>query len=86
MLESYKKLGSAPEEALKVYTRQGAIGVTSLDLSLMGATLANGGTSMEQKRLLNKKNVAHLLAMAMNGLYTDSGAWQFTVGLPASLA
>ena len=85
MLESYNKLGSTPEEALKVYTKQGAIGITSLDLSLMGATLANGGIHpWSKRRLLNKKNVAHLLAiMAMNGLYTDSGAWQFTVGLPS---
>ena len=85
MLESYKKLGSTPEEALKVYTKQGAIGITSLDLSLMGATLANGGIHpWSKRRLLNKKNVARLLAiMAMNGLYTDSGAWQFTVGLPS---
>lgn len=85
MLESFKKLGSNPEEALKVYTKQGAVGITSLDLSLMGATLANRGIHPWSKsRIIMQKNVTHLLAiMTMNGLYTDSGAWQFTVGLPS---
>lgn len=51
----------------------------------MGATLAAGGINpITKKRVIAEKNVAPLLAeMMMEGLYTSSGDWAYTVGLPA---
>ena len=74
-----------PMEAVDVYTLQCSTLVTIVDLAIMGATLANGGVNpMTAKRVIARANVAPVLAlMAMEGLYTASGDWAYTVGLPA---
>ena len=74
-----------PMEACDVYTLQCSTLVTTVDLAIMGATLANGGINpVTGKRVIAQANVSHVLAlMAMEGLYTSSGDWAYTVGLPA---
>jgi glutaminase len=74
-----------PMEACDVYTRQCSTLVTAVDLAIMGATLANGGINpVTYKRVIARANVPHVLAeMTMEGLYTGSGDWAYTVGLPA---
>jgi glutaminase len=72
-------------EACDVYTLQCSTLVTAVDLAIMGATLANGGINpVTGKRVINQANVSHMLAlMVMEGLYTASGDWAYSVGLPA---
>ena len=74
-----------PMEACDVYTLQCSTMVTTVDLAVMGATLANGGINpVTGKRVIKHANVPPVLAlMAMEGLYTASGDWAYTVGLPA---
>jgi glutaminase len=74
-----------PMEACDVYTLQCSTLVTAVDLAIMGATLANGGINpVTGTRVIKQANVPHVLAlMAMEGLYTASGDWAYTVGLPA---
>ena len=74
-----------PMEACDVYTQQCSTLVTAVDLAVMGATLANGGINpVTGKRVIARANVPHVLAeMTMEGLYTHSGDWAYTVGLPA---
>jgi glutaminase len=74
-----------PMEACDVYTLQCSTMVTAVDLAIMGATLANGGVNpVTAKRVIAQANVSHVLAeMTMEGLYTSSGDWAYTVGLPA---
>ena len=74
-----------PMEACDVYTLQCSTLVTTVDLAIMGATLANGGVNpVTGKRVIKHANVPPVLAlMAMEGLYTASGDWAYTVGLPA---
>jgi glutaminase len=74
-----------PMEALDIYTLQCSTLVTAVDLAMMGATLANGGINpVTAKRVIARANVAPVLAlMTMEGLYTASGDWAYTVGLPA---
>src|ERR1700730_152019 len=74
-----------PMEACDVYTLQCSTLVTTVDLAIMGATLANGGINpVTGKRVIKQANVPPVLAlMAMEGLYTASGDWAYTVGLPA---
>ncbi|HEY4794001.1 MAG TPA: glutaminase A, partial [Mycobacterium sp.] len=74
-----------PMEAVDVYTLQCSTLVTTADLAMMGATLASGGINPSTgKRVLKQINVPPVLAlMAMEGLYTASGDWAYTVGLPA---
>jgi glutaminase len=74
-----------PMEAVDIYTLQCSTLVTTVDLAIMGATLANGGVNpVTAKPVIAKANVAPVLAlMAMEGLYTASGDWAYAVGLPA---
>lgn len=76
---------SDPMRAVDVYTRQCSTLVDCVDLATMGATLASGGINpITKKRVIQEKHVAPLLAeMMMEGLYTSTGDWAYTVGLPA---
>ena len=85
LLFNYGRLYSEPEEALGVYTRQCSIGINTMDLAMMGATLANEGVNPKTgKRVLDKEHVPELLAiMATAGFYDESGEWMYSAGLPA---
>jgi glutaminase len=85
LLRNWGKLYCDPEEAVKVYTRQCAVGVSAVDLGMMGATLANGGVNPKTgKRVMKSEDVPELLAvMATAGFYDESGEWMYTAGLPA---
>jgi glutaminase len=74
-----------PMEAVDVYTRQCSTLLTTIDLATMGATLAAGGVNPRTgTRVISAANVPHILAeMTMEGMYTKSGDWAYTVGLPA---
>ncbi len=85
LLYNYGRLYCKPEEALRVYTKQCALGVSAKDLGMMGATLANGGKNpITGKQVLPKAHVPELLAiMATAGFYDESGIWMAEAGLPA---
>lgn len=85
LLYNWERLYSEPEEALRVYTRQCSIGISTRDLAVMGATLANLGVNpLTNKRVMPAEHVPELLAvMAMAGFYDESGIWMYTAGLPA---
>lgn len=85
LLYNYERLYSDPEEALRVYTKQCSVGVTTKELAVMGATLANGGVNpLTGKRVLDVSHVPELLAiMASAGFYDESGEWMFNAGLPS---
>jgi glutaminase len=74
-----------PMEACDVYTQQCSTLITTVDLAMMGATLASGGINpVTGKRVIKQTNVPPVLAlMVMEGLYAASGDWAYTVGLPA---
>ncbi|MDH4013458.1 MAG: glutaminase A [Chromatiales bacterium] len=84
-LYNYERLYSDAEEALRVYTKQCSVGVTTRDLAIMGATLANGGVNPKTgKRLINEAYVPELLAIMLTaGFYDGSGYWSMTAGLPS---
>ena len=84
-LYNYERLYSDPEEALRVYTKQCSVGVTTRQLAIMGATLANSGMNPKTgKRLLDAKHVPELLAIMLTaGFYDESGYWSMWAGLPS---
>ena len=84
-LYNYQRLYSDPEEALRVYTKQCSVGVTTQQLATMGATLANGGVNpITGKRLLDGRHVPELLAIMLTaGFYDESGYWSMRAGLPS---
>lgn len=73
-----------PARAVDTYTRQCSTLITTEDLAVMGATLANGGINpLTAKRVVKTEHVSAILAeMMMEGFYTSSGDWAYSVGLP----
>jgi glutaminase len=85
LLFNYGRLYAEPEESLRVYTQQSSVGITTVDLAWMGATLANGGVNPKTgRRMLDESSVPELLALMLTaGFYDESGLWAAQTGLPA---
>jgi len=85
LLKDYGHLYGEPEAVRDLYNRQSAVLVTTRQLAMMGATLANGGVQPATgQRLLAAGDVTATLAlMTMAGMYDGAGAWAWEVGLPA---
>ena len=84
LLEDLGRLGSDPDDAVDLYTRQSSLAVTAKDLAVMGSTLADGGVNpLTGVRAVDAATCRHTLAvMASAGLYETSGDWLYDVGLP----
>ena len=84
MLAAVGALEGDAADAVEVYTRQSCLSVSAVDLAVMGATLADGGTNPVTGRAVVDPEVAHatLAVMTIAGLYETSGDWLFDVGVP----
>jgi len=85
LLESYKMMHGNPLDAVDRYTKACSVMVTAKQLALMGATFANGGINpLTHQSIISRGYVRDALSiMVVNGLYENSGAWWWKVGLPA---
>jgi glutaminase len=85
MLRNFGILTADPEPVLDLYFRQCSILVTCRDLSLMAATLANGGVNpLTGERAVRHDLVEDILTvMATCGMYDYAGQWVYWVGMPA---
>ncbi len=74
-----------PMDALDRYTKACSIMITTKQLALIGATLANKGNNpISHKNILPPEYVRGILSeMAINGLYETSGTWWYEVGIPS---
>lgn len=73
------------EDAVEPYFRQCALLVNTIDLAVMGATLANNGMNPVTGVEVVPEDVARLTLSVMTscGMYDRSGDWIYTVGMPA---
>jgi glutaminase len=85
MLRAFGVLEDDPDEALDLYFRQCSVSVDCRDLSLMAATLANGGVNpLTGERVLARGHVDRVLSvMTTCGMYDSAGEWVVDVGMPA---
>jgi len=85
ILDAYGRMGSDPLEATTVYTKQCSLNVSSHDLAMMGATLANHGVNPQTKqRVISSEYTPKIMAiMATAGLYDNAGDWLYDTGAPA---
>jgi glutaminase len=85
MLRNAAIIERDPEPDLDLYFRQCGVEVDCRDLSIMGATLAVGGTNpVTHERVLQPSNVDEVLSvMTTCGMYDYAGEWLYRVGLPA---
>ncbi|MEY6434154.1 glutaminase A [Thioalkalicoccus limnaeus] len=84
LLQSHERIYFDPIQATDIYTRQCALGVTTRDLAIMAATLANGGVNpVTGETVVDAIHCQHVLAvMVTAGLYEHSGDWLYDTGLP----
>ncbi|MDP3894454.1 glutaminase [Nocardioides sp.] len=85
MLRTHGVLDGDPEDVVRGYIRQCALSVTTRDLSIMAATLANGGVQpVTGRRLSGDRAIRQTLSVMMTcGMYDAAGDWMTTVGIPA---
>jgi glutaminase len=84
LLKSYGRIEMDAAEATDLYTKQCSLNISSRDLAVMGATLADGGVNpLTKERVVDADSCRYALAvMATAGLYETSGDWLFDIGLP----
>lgn len=84
LLQSYGHITVDPECVTELYTRQCSLRVSTEDLAIMGATLANGGvhpvTGAQVVSAAASRDA--LSVMATTGMYEASGDWLFEIGMP----
>jgi len=85
MLRNFGILGDDPTGPLELYFRQCSIAVTCRDLSLMAATLANGGANpVTGDQTVREEYVDAILSvMTTCGMYDYAGEWMYWIGMPA---
>ncbi|MBY6366632.1 glutaminase A [Rhodococcoides corynebacterioides] len=85
MLASVGVLACDPHEVVEGYARQCSIDVTSVDLAVLAATMANGGVHPDSGERVAPSAVMRqvLSTMTTCGMYDGTGDWIATVGIPA---
>lgn len=85
MLRSFDIISDDPDAAVDLYFRQCSIDVTTADLAMMAATLANNGLNPRtRERALSPALVERVLSvMTTCGMYDGAGDWVANVGMPA---
>ncbi len=85
MLRNFEILTEDPEPALDLYFQQCSISVDCRDLSLMGATLANGGVNPRTGERAVRDDIVDKMLSVMTtcGMYDYAGEWVYWVGMPA---
>jgi glutaminase len=88
LLKSHERFYGDVETCVDVYTKQCSTMVTSRDIALMAATLANKGKNPKSgKQLVKLQNVDYILKhMSVAGLYDETQKWMNTVGYPTKSA
>lgn len=85
LLRHFNVIGDDIEESLDIYFKHCSIMVSTRDLSLIAASLANGGINpTTQEKALEAKYVGDVLSLMFTcGMYDSSGEWAYSVGIPA---
>lgn len=85
LLKNYNRIYDDPMMSLDLYTRQCSLGITSHQLAIMGATIANKGKNpITGEQVFNPEISSKITCMiASVGFYQESGDWMFQSGIPA---
>jgi glutaminase len=85
LLKSINRFYGDVQQTVDVYTRQCSVRVTTQDLAIMAATLANKGLNPKtKKQVIDSKYISYILKhMEDNGLYEESDDIIKTIGFPS---
>ena len=76
---------TSPESILDIYFRQCSVRVTTRDLAVMAATLANDGVNpLTGKSAIPREYIQDVLTVMNScGMYNYAGQWSYEIGMPA---
>lgn len=85
LLRHFNVIGDDIEESLDLYFKHCSVMVNTKDLSMIAATLANGGINpVTGETAVDPKYVGDILSLMFTcGMYDSSGEWAYSVGIPA---
>ena len=85
LLKNYSRIYDDVDMSLDLYTRQCSLGITSDQLAVMAATIANGGLNPLTKTRVFDPEIAPKITtlIATVGFYQNTGDWLYTSGIPA---
>ena len=85
LLKNYDRIYDDVDMSLDLYTRQCSLGITSSQLAIMGATIANRGLNPVTGKQVFAPEIAPKITtmIASVGFYQHTGDWLFTSGIPA---
>lgn len=85
LLKNYGRIYDEVDMSLDLYTRQCSLGITSSQLAIMGATIANNGLNpVTGKQVFDPEISPKITTMiASVGFYQNTGDWLYTSGIPA---
>ena len=85
LMRNFDMIGDNIDEILDLYFNQCSLQVTSHDLAVMGATLANHGVNpLTGSQALVAEYIQDVLSVMFTcGMYDYAGQWAYDVGIPA---
>lgn len=85
LLKDYNRIYDDVPMSLDLYTRQCSVGITSSQLSVCAATIANGGLNPVTKSQVFEPELAPKITTLISsvGFYQNTGDWLYTSGIPA---
>lgn len=85
LLKNYNRIYDDVPMSLDLYTRQCSLGITSNQLSIMAATIANNGLNPKTNTQVFDPQIAPKITslIATVGFYQHTGDWLYTSGIPA---
>lgn len=85
LLKNYNRIYDDPDLSLDLYTRQCSLGITAVQLSVCGATIANRGVNPKTGRSVFDASFSPQITslIATVGFYEHTGDWLYTSGIPA---
>lgn len=85
LLKSHDRFYGEVIPTVDAYTKQCSALVTSKDVAVMAATIANYGVNPKtKKKVIDKKLIPYIIThMAANGMYGFSETWMTNIGMPA---
>lgn len=85
LLKSYDRIYDDVPMSLDLYTRQCSIGITSEQLSICAATIANGGKNPVSGEQVFSPDLSPKITSLITtvGFYQSTGDWLYTSGIPA---
>lgn len=85
LLKNYNRIYDDVDMSLDLYTRQCSLGITSDQLAVMAATIANDGLNPITGKQVFASAIAPKITtlIATVGFYQNTGDWLYTAGIPA---